>query len=73
VNFLITILSFVILSGCGVKGRPQPPELPAVMSRGEPNFFRTTEAIKLRTEKSKKIPGDFEEKDDFDESDERKK
>lgn len=35
-----TILSF---TGCGVRGKPQPPLQPAELGRGQPSFKRATE------------------------------
>lgn len=57
---ILAAFSFVILAcGCGVKGRPLPPEHPAELGRGKPTFTRTTEDFRFRnippveTEKNK--------------------
>lgn len=42
-GFLVTAFS-----GCGVKGRPLPPEKPADLGRGKPTFTRTTEDFRFR-------------------------
>ncbi len=63
----LTLISFLLtLVNCGVKGGPQPPLTPILMSRGEPNFAKVTEKLKMPSKaKHKKIQGDFEESDDF--------
>ncbi len=33
----------LFISGCGVRGRPQPPLTPPELGRGEPTFKRATE------------------------------
>lgn len=35
--------SLLMITGCGVRGRPQPPLTPAELGRGQPTFKRTTE------------------------------
>ena len=45
------LASFFVLAaiqGCGVKGRPLPPEKPAELGRGKPTFTRTTEDFRFR-------------------------
>ena len=44
---LILMLSYLLILGCGVKGDPLPPEVPAELGRGRPNYRRATEGIKL--------------------------
>ena len=44
----------VILSACGVRGRPLPPETPPLLGRGEPSFSKATEKIQVPTKKKKK-------------------
>ncbi len=34
---------FWALTGCGVRGRPQPPLTPAELGRGQPTFKRTSD------------------------------
>lgn len=55
---------FILLGtiGCGVKGKPQPPLTAPVLGRGEPNFEKATENVKL---KKKPIPSDWTEDEDF--------
>lgn len=48
-NTLWLVCIFALLAlGCGVKGKPLPPEEPPVLGRGEPNFLKATEKIKLK-------------------------
>lgn len=39
----LAVILFPLLSGCGVRGRPQPPLVPAELGRGQPTFRRATE------------------------------
>lgn len=48
--FFVVILSTMSV-GCGVKGKPLPPEEPPTLGRGEPNFLKATENIKLDSTK----------------------
>lgn len=59
----LLILVFV-LSGCGVKGKPLPPTTTPVLGRGEPNFSKATENVKLK-KKSTSPSSDWEESGDF--------
>jgi hypothetical protein len=63
--FLIPAL---FASACGVKGKPMPPLTAPVLGRGEPNYSKATENVKL---KKKNIPSDWEESDDFTEEKEK--
>lgn len=66
--------SLVFGASCGVKGKPQPPVVPVVMSRGEPSFSKATEKIKVApVNQRKKLEGDFEESPDFEISPEDKR
>lgn len=38
-----TLAAAFIASGCGVRGRPQPPLTPAELGHGQPSFKRATE------------------------------
>lgn len=58
--FIISLL----LGACGVKGKPQPPLTAPVLGRGEPNYSKATEKVKL---KKKPIPGDWDYNEDFSE------
>ncbi len=61
---MIKILIFALLcTGCGVKGKPQPPLTPALMGRGQPSYSKATESVKIP--KAKKVEGDFEDVPDF--------
>jgi hypothetical protein len=51
--------------GCGVKSHPLPPEIPVEIGRGDANFKKATEGVKLKRTERKKIPDDFEPEDDF--------
>jgi hypothetical protein len=58
--------SLLLLSACGVKGKPQPPLTAPVLGRGEPNFSKATESVKLK----KKTPpphSDWDDNKDFSE------
>lgn len=59
---ILLIISFAIISACGVKGRPMPPLTNPPLGRGEPNFSKATEKVKL---KKTPIKDDFEEPTDF--------
>lgn len=39
---------FFIELGCGVKGDPVPPEVPAELGRGRPTYRRATEGVQLK-------------------------
>jgi hypothetical protein len=64
----IFLLSVWALTGCGVKGNPQPPLTAPVLGRGEPNYSKATEKVKL---KKKTPPSDWDEPDDFSEEKEK--
>ena len=51
--------------GCGVKGHPLPPEVPVEIGRGDANFKKATEGVKIKKLERKKIPNDWEQEDDF--------
>jgi len=59
---LFILISFTSLEGCGVKGKPQPPLTAPVLGRGEPNFSKATEKVKL---KQKPKAPDWDEPGDF--------
>lgn len=60
--FSLNLIFFLSVAACGVKGKPQPPLEAPVLGRGEPNFSKATENVKLR----KKPPAsDWEEEGDF--------
>lgn len=39
----LAIAAALFGTGCGVRGRPQPPLTPAELGRGQPSFKRATE------------------------------
>ncbi len=45
---LAALFLLTAAQGCGVKGRPLPPERPAELGRGKPTFTRTTEDFRFR-------------------------
>jgi hypothetical protein len=63
ISFLL--MAVWVLSSCGVKGDPLPPEKPAELGRGRPTYKRATEKIKV----DRKRPVEDEEEED--ESEER--
>lgn len=64
-NPSIIIFSFFgFLSACGVKGMPQPPQTAPVLGRGEPNFSKATEKVKLK-KKASPPSSDWDDTKDF--------
>jgi hypothetical protein len=63
-KFLIFVLSLVTL-GCGVKSHPLPPEIPVEIGRGDANFKKATEGVRLKKTDRKKIPNDWDQEEDF--------
>ncbi len=49
---------FTLLTGCGVKGDPVPPDKPADLGRGQPTYRKAVEKIPLQNYS----PADDEEK-----------
>ena len=39
----LVVLSVLLATACGVRGRPQPPLTPAELGHGQPTFKRATE------------------------------
>ncbi len=70
-KFITFLLCFGLTIGCGVKGVPLPPLTPAPIGRGEPNFSKATETVQLK-KVNLKIEGDFDDEDDFSETEEKK-
>lgn len=66
---LLLFVSAILLSGCGVKGDPLPPEKPTPLGRGRPTYKRATEGIKLqKTKKTTETEQDYsDEEQDQDE------
>ena len=74
-RLLIPILLLFILCGCGVKGNPQPPLQSPVLGRGEPNFSKATESVRIKKLKNKinnSSDPEWDESADFPESNEEK-
>ena len=66
---LVLALPF-LFAACGVKGNPQPPMEPPVLGRGEPNFSKATEDLKikkLKKKKSEELDPSWDETQDFSE------
>lgn len=38
---IVLIVLFAFIAGCGVKGRPVPPQTPPPLGRGEPMYKET--------------------------------
>ncbi len=60
----LILLTIFLLSvpGCGVRGRPQPPETPPEIGRGQPTFRRATEQFKFQSVPP--VPSEIDEEDD---------
>ena len=43
VTLALALSAVGFVSGCGVRGKPLPPEKPAELGRGQPSFKRATE------------------------------
>ena len=39
----LLICMAIAFAGCGVRGKPEPPETPPELGRGQPTFKRATE------------------------------
>jgi len=63
--FFFSLACVFELVGCGVKGKPLPPLTPPVLGRGEPNYSKATEDVKIRKASTKKNPSQGEQ-DDWD-------
>lgn len=46
---LTVILGMLLVTGCGVKGKPMPPLEPVELGRGTPTYKRTAEQAKPAT------------------------
>lgn len=58
------LLLFVFLTACGVKGKPQPPIVPPLLGKGEPNYSEITQELNLKKKKAK-LKDDWEDSKDF--------
>lgn len=63
-QYVITVLLFFSVVGCGVKGDPLPPERPAEIGRGRPTFKRATEPLRQPNLPSVYDDNDEETKDE---------
>lgn len=52
-KYLWVMCAAFVAAGCGVRGRPLPPEVPAPLGRGEPSFSKATEKVTLPPTKKK--------------------
>lgn len=64
---LILIAIYIVCVGCGVRGDPLPPETPAELGRGRPNYKRATEGIQLKDPQDIENEGFGVDDDDDDE------
>jgi predicted small lipoprotein YifL len=62
---LALILTFLSISGCGVKGKPQVPIEPPVLGRGQRTLVKKTDTDIIKKKKFKSSEPDWEESDDF--------
>lgn len=72
---LVILIGIFALAACGVKGNPQPPQQAPVLGRGEPNFSKATESVKikkLKNKANKSTDPDWDEAADFPETNEEK-
>ena len=64
-KFSLSVAALAVLSACGVKGDPLPPEKPADLGRGRPTYKRATEGLKIdRTRGGETEEQESEAKDD---------
>lgn len=61
----VVLFAAWMLTACGVKGDPLPPEKPSELGRGRPTYRRATEKIKV--EHKRRTDDDEEEKESDDE------
>lgn len=70
-NLIIFLTGFLVLSGCGVKGKPLPPIEAPMIGRGEPSFTDAASEIDMKKKKIKKNKDDWNESKDFNEPSEK--
>jgi hypothetical protein len=63
---VVWIAGFAVLSACGVKGDPLPPEKPMEIGRGRPTYKKATEGIRI--DKTKQEPDRDADKDEDEET-----
>ena len=64
----VILILTLFCAGCGVKGNPQPPIEPPTLGRGEPNFSKATEDLKikkLKRKRSEELDPSWDETQDF--------
>ncbi len=62
----LVILLALLGGACGVKGVPQAPAKPVVMSHGYPNFAKVNEDLEAKRKKTARpLKDDFEDEEDF--------
>lgn len=60
----LILFAIFVLSACGVKGDPLPPERPVELGRGRPTYRRATEGIRIeRKARPTRDDDDQDEKD----------
>jgi hypothetical protein len=59
----------LLFNACGVKGMPQPPTTAPILGRGEPNYSKATENVKIKKNTNK--ANDWEDSPDFSEDKEK--
>jgi hypothetical protein len=64
-SLLFGFLPTLLLEGCGVKGKPLPPLTPPILGRGEPNYSRATQDVKIRKNGNLKNTDDWDDDSDF--------
>lgn len=64
----LVILLLFFICGCGVKGKPLPPLEQIPIGQGEPNYSKATKDLQIKKKKTKKIKDDWDEPEDFTES-----
>ena len=52
--FLLSISSIFLISGCGVKGRPLPPETPREIGIGKPQYKGVDKELNESKKKAEK-------------------
>ena len=69
IESLSVFLLFQFLCGCGVKGVPQAPLTAPVLGRGEANYSKATENLKIK--KNHPRNNDWDDSNDFSEEKEK--
>jgi hypothetical protein len=66
-NLYLILALTLMLAGCGVRGRPSPPDIPAPIGRGEPSFSKATEKLVVpqRKKNNRGMQDDWNDPTDF--------